>query len=393
MMNTQLLCLIKNYISCYAGDCHDTGKTPVSRNDTIMLFVRRTIQVIPKTIFKKLSLKLKLVIPTKAGIHFSETGVYMEKGNPYRFLFACFLALLVLTACSSPAETSSSGLQASGDRVKVLATTTIVADVVAQVGGDLIDLSVLLPVGTDPHSFDPTPQDISKVSEADLVFVNGAGLEEFLDNLIESAGAQDKVIQVSDGIDFLALEAQADEHEDDHDGVNPHTWTDPQNVMVWVQNVEQGLSSIDPKNAGTYHANAQAYQAELESLENWIREQVALIPSENRKLVTDHKLFGYFAEEYGFEQVGALIPGYSTLAEPTAQELAEIEDAIRELDVKAIFVGNTINPTLAERVSEDTGIQLVFVYTGSLSDSGGEAGTYIEYMRYNTNAFVDALTP
>ena len=318
----------------------------------------------------------------------------MEKRNINRILLVLLLAVLVvLTACSSPLQTASTEQQPSRDRLKVLATTTIVADVVSQVGGDLIDLSVLLPVGTDPHSFDPTPQDISKVSEADLVFVNGAGLEGFLDNLIESAGVQDKVIQVSDGIEFLAVDEEGHEHDDDHNGVNPHTWTDPNNVIVWTSNIERALSNIDPENASTYHANAEAYQADLKTLDAWMRDQVESIPSDNRRLVTDHKLFGYFADEYGFEQVGALIPGYSTLAEPTAQELAEIEDAIQELEVKAIFVGNTVNPSLAERVSEDTGIQLVFVYTGSLGDSGTVASTYIEYMRYNTNAFVDALTP
>ena len=144
----------------------------------------------------------------------------------------------------------------------------------------------------------------------------------------------------------------------------------PTPIMWWfgLDNIEQELSKLDPKNTSTYHANAEAYQTELETLDAWIREQVALIPTENRKLVTDHTLFGYFAEEYGFEQVGALIPGYSTLAEPTARELADIEDAIQDLKVKAIFVGNTVNPALAERVSEDTGIQLVFVFTGSLNE-------------------------
>ena len=315
----------------------------------------------------------------------------MENFN--RIFTPLLVVLFVLTACSSPAEISSTGQQRSGDRIKVLATTTIVADVVAQVGGDLIDLSVLLPVGTDPHSFDPTPQDISKVSEADLVFVNGAGLEEFLDNLMESAGVQDRVIQVSDEIEFLALDEEGDQHEDDHHGVNPHTWMDPNNVIIWTSNIAQALSKIDPENADTYDANAEAYQAELKTLDAWIRDQVESIPPENRNLVTDHELFGYFADEYGFEQVGALILGYSTLSEPTAQELAEIEDAIQELDVKAIFVGNTVNPTLAERVSQDTGIHLVFVYTGSLDEPGSDAATYIEYMRYNTKAFVDALIP
>ncbi|HIE57944.1 MAG TPA: zinc ABC transporter substrate-binding protein, partial [Anaerolineales bacterium] len=126
-------------------------------------------------------------------------------------------------------------------------------------------------------------------------------------------------------------------------------------------------------------------------LDTWIRQQVANIPPENRKLVTDHVLFGYFADEYGFKQIGALIPGYSTLAEPSAQELAAIEDAIREYNVPAVFVGNTVNPALGGQVAEDTGIKLVTIYTGSLSDENGDAPTYLDYIRYNVTAFVNAL--
>jgi len=122
-----------------------------------------------------------------------------------------------------------------------------------------------------------------------------------------------------------------------------------------------------------------------------IRQQVAQIPPENRKLVTDHQVFGYFAERDGFEQIGAIIPGYSTAAQPTAQEAAAIEDAIRGLGVKAVFVGKTVNPTLAQRVAEDTGIRLVGLYHGSLSEPGGEAGTYLDYLRYNVTQMVNAL--
>jgi len=308
-------------------------------------------------------------------------------------LFGILLAVISV-ACSSQSESSS-----SKGNLKIVATTTIVGDVVAQVGGDLIDLSILLPVGTDPHGFDPTPQDIAKVAEADIVFASGAGLEEFLDNLIESAGAADRVIHLSEGVDFLMFEGE--EHEDEgedhdgeehqHEGIDPHTWTNPNNVMVWVHNIEHKLGEADPGNVEVYAANAAAYLDELQALEAWIREQVAQVPVENRKLVTDHAVFGYFTDEYGFEQVGALVPGYSTLAEPSAQELAAIEDSIRELDVKAVFVGNTVNPALAERVAADTGTQLVFIYSGSLSESGGDADSYLAYMRYNTTAFVDAL--
>ena len=280
----------------------------------------------------------------------------MKKRNSNVLLSLFFAAILVLTACNTQAEPFSAEQPIGSQKIKVVATTNIVGDVVSQVGGDLIDLSVLLPVGTDPHGFDPTPQDIAKVAEADLIFANGAGLEDFLNNLIESAGAEDKVIHVSDGVDFLII--KGDEH--DPTGSDPHTWTDPNNVVIWVQNIEQELRVLDPENADVYRANAEKYKTELKALDGWIREQVARIPEVNRKLVTDHALFGYFSSAYGFEQVGALIPGYNTLAEPTAKELADIEDAIQELDVKAIFVGNTVNPNLAERVTEDTDTVLVF---------------------------------
>ncbi|MBM3143674.1 MAG: zinc ABC transporter substrate-binding protein [Chloroflexi bacterium] len=293
-----------------------------------------------------------------------------------------FTGMAFVTACS-PLTDQPSGV----GKLEVVATTTIVGDVVSQVGGDLIGLSILLPVGSDPHSFDPTPQDIARVAEADLIFANGAGLEEFLDHLIESAGAEDKVVQVSEGIDFLISEEEGRSHAD------PHTWTDPNNVMIWVHNIERALHEENPENGDVYEANAGKYLAELEELDAWIREQASQIPEEKRKLVTDHSLFGYFADEYGFDQVGALIAGYSTLAEPTAQELAELEDSIAALEISAVFVGNTVNPTLAERLAEDTGVLLIYVYTGSLSETGGDADTYLAYMRYNTTTFINALTP
>jgi ABC-type Zn uptake system ZnuABC Zn-binding protein ZnuA len=314
------------------------------------------------------------------------------KNNINSILLAVLISFAgMMTACSQQVKQPESGA-----KLRVVSTTTIVGDVVSQVGGDLIELSILLPVGTDPHGFDPSPQDIAKVAEADVIFANGAGLEGFLDNLIESAGAFEQVVHVSDGIDFLMVAGEEHEHEGEEQELqrsDPHVWTDPKNVLVWVQNIELELSAADPENAGDFAANADVYQADLKELDAWIREQVAQIPEGNRKLVTDHTLFSYFAEAYGFEQVGALIPGYSTLAEPTAGELAALEDAINALGVTAVFVGNTINFSLGEQVAEDTGTQLIYVYTGSLSEKGGEADSYLTYMRYNTTAFVNALTP
>jgi manganese/iron transport system substrate-binding protein len=278
----------------------------------------------------------------------------------------------------------------AGEKLKVVATTSIIADVVENVGGDRIELTVLLPLGADPHSFEPTPQDIAAVSDAHVVFANGAGLEGFLEPLLESAGATARVIYLSHGVELRQLgDEGAGEHH--QHGADPHTWTDPNNVMVWTRNIVHALSALDPTNDETYEANAEAYEATLEELDAWVREQIAQIPEANRQIVTDHLVFAYFADRYGFAQVGAVVPGYSTVAEPSAKELAELEDVIRDLKVKAVFVGNTVNPNLAQRVAEDTGIRLVFFYTGSLTEKGGDADNYIDYVRYNVNAIVNAL--
>lgn len=354
----------------------------------------------------------------------------MKSKNLYRLFVVStvFMLALMLAACgpagvplaSSPAgqqplqPAAESPAPTAGSPLKVIATTTIVGDVARNVGGDAIDLSVMLPVGADPHGFNPVPADVAAVSKADIVFINGLGLEEFLSRLLESAGGNARIVAVSEAIDPLELstdheheaedhdheaedldhEAEDHEHEGhdhEHAGGDPHTWVDPNNVMLWVHSIEHALAEMDPANADLYEANAEAYLAELMALDAWTREQVAQIPQAERKIITDHTLFGYFAERYGFEQIGAVVPGYSTLAAPSANELAALEDAIREQGVKAIFVGKTVNPGLSGRVAADTGAQIVFVYTGSLSEPGGEAPTYLDYIRYNVNAFVEAL--
>lgn len=294
-------------------------------------------------------------------------------------------ATALLGACTSqPSGTSPENL--AEDRLKVVATTSIVGDVVNAIAGDTAELVVLLPPGLDPHGFEPTPQDIALVSKADLIFANGAGLEAFLDPLLESAGVGDKVIYLSEGISLL----EADGEEEHEDG-DPHIWTNPNNVLQWVDTIDSALSEASPVDRGIYQANSEAYRQELIALDEWVREQVAQVAQSNRQLVTDHQVFAYFAEEYGFTQVGTLIPGYSTMAEPSAKKLAEIEDAIKALGVKAVFVGHSVNPDLAQRVAEDTGTQLVFVYTGSLSEEGGEAASYLDYIRYNVRTIVAAL--
>jgi ABC-type Zn uptake system ZnuABC Zn-binding protein ZnuA len=318
------------------------------------------------------------------------------------------LAMLLFTASScrpTAAETTehahehldemphlSAVALSDSQKLQIVATTNIVADVVQNVGRDLIELETLMPVGTDPHTFEPTPRDVAAVADAHAVFANGAGLEIFLEDLLESAGEGVTVVPVSYGVELLQSTGEHTEEHEAHKGdSDPHTWFDPNNVMVWTHNIEHTLSVLDPDNAEAYEANATAYEAKLKDLDGWIQEQLALIPEGNRKLVTDHTSFSYFTRQYGFEQIGAVFPGYSTLAEPSAQDIAALEATIDEVDAKAVFVGLTVNPDLAERVAEDTGTQLIFLYTGSLGEAGGPADDYISFMEYNVSAIAEAL--
>jgi ABC-type Zn uptake system ZnuABC Zn-binding protein ZnuA len=307
-------------------------------------------------------------------------------------------AFLLLAGCAQSGESQKVDERQTGDRLQVVASTTIVADVVHNVAGELVDLQVLVPAGVDEHSFQYTPEDVARVADADLVFINGAGLEAFMTPLMENSGQGARLVSLSDNIALLQA-SELDAHDEivepvtDDENSNrqgdPHVWTDPKNVALWTQTIAAALSELDSPNADQYQANAARYQQSLQELDAWIEKQVVQIPAANRLLISDHQLFTYFAERYAFQQAG-IIPNYSTAAEAAAQELAALEDTIRQLSVKAIFVGNTVNPNLAQRVAADTGADLVTIYTGSLSE-GEPAGTYLDYMRYNVQAIVQAL--
>jgi ABC-type Zn uptake system ZnuABC Zn-binding protein ZnuA len=296
---------------------------------------------------------------------------------------------------------------AAGQKLSVVATTTILGDIVQQVGGDMIDLVVLLPPGADPHTFQPTPRDLAVVADAHTVIVIGMGLEAFLSDMLEQAGGAATTIYASEGVVPRDLPAHEVKHdslgEDDHQAeavvsgahehldVDPHVWTSPASVMIFVDNIERAFSALDPANAAGYQANAKAYKTELAALDDWIASQIDTIPPENRKLVTDHAMFGYYADRYGLEQVGAIVPSFSTNAAPSAQELAQLESAVHDQHIEAVFVGNTVNPTLAEQLAADTGVRLLTLYTGSLGSAGSGVESYLDYMRYNTETIVKGL--
>lgn len=299
------------------------------------------------------------------------------------FLMLVFGLIMVLTSCQKKSSNSSVS------DLKVIATTSLVGDVVSIIGGNKISVDVLLPLGADPHSFSPTPQDAADIVDADIIFANGVALEGFLKPLMDNLGGSSKVVEVSDGIKYRSIideESSSQQLVDD-----PHTWMDPNNVIIWVDNIVRALSEQDPKNAAYYQNNGQSYQAKLRDLDSWIRSQVSKLPKGERKLVTDHLVFGYFSDRYGFSQVGAIIPGFSSLAEPSAQDIAQIEDAIKKMGVKAIFINIGVNENIAQRISEDTGTVLVSLYMHSLSDKGEAADTYLDFIRYDVSSIVNAL--
>ena len=291
--------------------------------------------------------------------------------------------IIILTSCQSrptnPVE----------NRINVVATNSLIADIVSQIGGEKISLEVLLPLGTDPHTFSPKPQDALKISNANIIFANGVGLEEFLQPLIENIGGSNKLVEISTGIN---LRTMADQESSNNSLVNdPHTWMDPNNVIVWVDNIVNALSEQDPENSEFYVENGQSYKLKLKDLDTWIGAEVSKLPEKDRKLITDHMVFGYFADRYGFTQVGAIIPGFSSLTEPSAQDIVQIEDSIRSMAVKALFINAGANQSIAQRISEDTGTQLVSLYMHSLTDKSGQAGNYIDFMRFNVTSIINAL--
>jgi manganese/iron transport system substrate-binding protein len=289
------------------------------------------------------------------------------------------LALALIAACACSYSAAS---------LRIVCTTTVVGAVVARIAGEEHELTVLLPADADPHAFEPTPRDLVAIARSDVVFLNGAGLEGNLDPILENASGL--VVALSDGLDLLRLDTP--DHEEGREGVDPHVWFDPAYVRAWTDLIADVLADRDPPGAAGYRARAAGYRTELAELEAWIEGQVSGLPEQNRRFVTDHAVFGYFAARYGFEQIGTIFPGLSSLSEPSARDLASLEESIAALGVPVLFVGTTVNRSLAERIAADTGTRLVTLYTGSLSAPDGPAGSYLALMRYDVTAIVEGLS-
>ena len=292
---------------------------------------------------------------------------------------------------------------AEGEKLRVVATTSLVADVARRVGGDAIELITLMPLGVDPHSYSPTPQDLRALNDAHVILINGLGLEEALMPMLTELENPVPVVSVNAGIAPLtygdgtegnpvASEKQADAAADEEAHLlDPHTWLSVSNVLIWVDNIAAAYAMLDIVHVDSFFSNASAFQEELTALNVELRAQIDTVPADQRKLVSDHQELNYFAQDYGFEVVGAVIPGVSTMTASTAQGLAALQEAITASGAKAIFMGENVDNSVVNQLADDLGLAVVKLYVSSLSDADGPAPDYVTLMRYNVDAIVSAL--
>ena len=300
-----------------------------------------------------------------------------------RARFINFLVITVVVCFSAGCGIVTS----EDDKLLILTSTSIIADIVKQIGGEFVTVSSLIPIGADPHDFSPQPKEAAAISEVDIIFLNGAGLDDNLLPVIENAGGTDKVVEVSRGIDILVT-------EDRVLGTSfpdPHTWMDPNNILIWLENITASLAGIDPGHSDKYHENSLKYSQDITELDIWVRHQIEIIPADERLIVSDHNVFGYFNSTYGFTQVGTITGSSSTEASPSAQDIAKLEDLIKQHDIPAIFISETSSTTLVDQIAFDTGIKVVQIYHGSLTTKEGPVPSYLKFIRYNVTAIVEAL--
>jgi zinc/manganese transport system substrate-binding protein len=297
-----------------------------------------------------------------------------------------------LGACGS----DDGGSGSTEDRPSVVVTTNILGDVVASVVGGLADVEVIMPLGADPHDFAPSARQAASMENADLLVINGAGFEAGLDGVIDSvAGTGTAVYSFADHVTLI--EGDRDEHADethaDEGGLDPHFWTDPTRVASGVAALADVLAEVDGIDAAVLREQAGEYVEALEALDAEIETIFAAVPEVRRVLVTNHEVFGYFADRYGFRVVGAVVPSLTTNAETSSRELEELAGLITDEGIGAIFAETTQSTELAEALADEVGgeVQVVELYSESLGEEGSGAETYIDLVRTNARLIAEAL--
>lgn len=307
------------------------------------------------------------------------------------FRLALFLAATLIAGSASAADT----------KLPVVASFSILGDVVANVGGDRIAVTSLVGPDQDAHVFQPAPDDIKTVARAKLVVINGLGFEGWMERVVQSANYRGDIVVASNGIavrdrvEEEGHDAHADHAahgaQDHHHGKNdPHAWQNPANIVVYTRNIVAALSKLDPAGAATYQKNGDTYIAKLNELDRWAIQEFAKIPDAKRKVITSHDAFEYFGAHY---RVGFLAAqGVSTDSEPSAKEVANLIRQIRKEKIRAVFIENMSSPKLLQQISKEAGVKLGGkLYADALSPANGEAPTYLKLMRYNMDQILAQL--
>lgn len=313
-------------------------------------------------------------------------------------------AALLLAGC---APTPPNGT--SGDKLRVVATTTQLGDFTEQIGGGDIELVTLLAPGASAHHFDPSPKQLLDLGTADALVENGAELEGFLESATEASGFDGVRIVAADGVDLVEAEATTHEvehgteeaghdhdshHDHDHGPVNPHLWTSPTYAQGMVTEIADGLAKADPEHAEGYQSRAEAYVVKLQLLDEWIAAQVEQVPVSERLFVSGHNAMSYYLHDYDITYVGSLLPGFEDNAEPSAAEIDALIEEIEDRGVTAIFTESSISPKLAETVAKHTGAVWVSgedaLYVDTLGTPGSGAADYIGATVHNTTTILEA---
>jgi zinc/manganese transport system substrate-binding protein len=276
------------------------------------------------------------------------------------------------------------------ERLKVVATFSLLADLVKNVGGDRVAVTALVGPNSDAHVYQPAPADAKTLADAKVVFANGLGFEGWMERLIKASGTKAAMVVASKGIKPRNLDAKSDGHGHHHD-VDPHAWQSVANVKLYVANVRDALAAADTGGKAAYEANAAAYLAKLEALDAEIKAAVAKIPADRRRIITTHDAFGYFAAAYG---VAFIAPqGVSTESEVSARDVAKIITQIKRQKIPAVFLENVTDDRLLKRIAAEGGARVGgTLYSDALTDEKGPAATYIDMMRHNVRQLAAALT-
>lgn len=304
-----------------------------------------------------------------------------------RTVWASRLSLLVvlllmagLTACSDSAgqNNTSTTTQVSNGKIKVLATTTQLGDFVHNIGGERVDVTQILKPGDDPHDYEPTAADSKNAAAAQIIFKNGVGLDDWLDKVITNSGTKAITIDTSKNVKIAKSDSP------DETAGDPHIWQSTENAKVMVANIADGLSQIDPAGKAYYQSQLQSYQAQLDKVAQQINQVFAPTPAAQRKLVTNHDAFGYFAVEFNVDIVGSIIPSFSDAAQPTPAEINDLIKNIKINNVKVIFTETSINPKVAQQIAKTAGVKIYSnLYGDSLGDPGSDGATYLAMMLSN----------